>query len=307
MGIKMKVAAIVVTYNDGFKFKEWTKHYEIYKDEVYKYVIVDNGSKKEYLDQVRGYFKDADILTRQDNGGCTAAYNDGIKHALKDPEVDAIMLIGNDMMLEKGGVTKLYEFLMSDKSYGMVAPIMFEKDSDVVADFGCGIKKSLYLEPFAVGERYNTIKVKKRIVSATTGGMNLSKVSFYKEVGLQDETLFMYSDEVDMGIRSKIAGYKMAVTSEVKSWHQHINPANSNRRLVYSDYLIGRNKLYLGWKHFGLPKVAYLFISQNLIFFKRFLSCIKNRKSQKPNFYYLWGVYSGLFRNMKMPSNIELP
>lgn len=78
----MKVAGIVITYNDGFKLKEWHKHYQVYKDELYKMIIVDNGSEQAYLDKVKELFKEAIIIERTSNGGTTAAYNDGIRLGL---------------------------------------------------------------------------------------------------------------------------------------------------------------------------------------------------------------------------------
>ena len=44
-----------------------------------------------------------------------------------------------------------------------------------------------------------------------SGGMNLGKREFYEKVGLQDEKLFMYSDEVDIGTRAKKLGFKMMI------------------------------------------------------------------------------------------------
>ena len=48
----MKLAGVSITYNDGYKVNEWFRWYEEYKDELYKLIIVDNGSDPEYLKQV---------------------------------------------------------------------------------------------------------------------------------------------------------------------------------------------------------------------------------------------------------------
>ena len=45
----MRVAAITITLNDDYKFEEWCKYYEEYKDEIYLHIIVDNGSKPTYI------------------------------------------------------------------------------------------------------------------------------------------------------------------------------------------------------------------------------------------------------------------
>jgi hypothetical protein len=56
----MKIAAITITYNDGFKIHEWRQHYNEYKDDVYLHIIVDNNSEKSYLEEVKHYFSKND-------------------------------------------------------------------------------------------------------------------------------------------------------------------------------------------------------------------------------------------------------
>ena len=142
----MKLAGVSITYNDGYKIKEWAQWYDEYKDELYKFIIVDNGSDPEYLHQVETLFNDAIIIKRTTNGGCTSAYNDGIKIALKDPEVTHIALLGNDIRLKRGSLAKCVEFLESDPELGMVAPVLLNADSDVVADFGDSLTKCLMIK-----------------------------------------------------------------------------------------------------------------------------------------------------------------
>jgi GT2 family glycosyltransferase len=297
----MNIAAIVITYNDGYKFKEWVEHHQTYKDELYKHIIVDNGSASEYLNLVEANFTESFIIKRSSNGGCTGAYNDGIKLALSDPKVDAIMLIGNDMKLENGGVNDLSRFLGSDDCFGMVAPILLSKDSQMIDDFGCEVSRSLYMNAYDVGKNVSDTLVKQRIVGSVTGGMNLARREFYEKVGLQDEKLFMYSDEVDIAIRAEQEGFKMAVTREVKSWHQHINPNNGNNRALYTFYLISRNKMYLARKHFGFNRIIYVlgFLFSRIVFAMAF--GLFKRTKWKQQAYFFWGIINGFFGNMKLP------
>jgi GT2 family glycosyltransferase len=300
----MKIAAIVITFNDGYKFKEWLDHHRIYRDELYLHIIVDNGSDPAYVKMVEESFPDSVVIKRTSNGGCTGAYNDGIKRALSDPAVDAIMLIGNDIRLENGGVSGLHSFLMSDKAYGMIAPVLLAKDSTLIDDYGCNITKTLYMDPFDVRKDIEAVDVAFREIDSVTGGMNMAKREFYEHVGLQDELLFMYSDEVDMGIRARKAGYKMAVTKLVRSWHQHINPAQRTARMPYSSFLIGRNKVYLAWKHFGLAKALYVFWAQAKKFALGMAYSIVKQKELKHQLFFIWGACKGLMKDMRLPDGI---
>ena len=298
----MKLAGVVITYNDGYKVKEWAHWYQEYKDELYTYIIVDNGSDSNYLQQLESIFSNAIIIKRKTNGGCTSAYNDGIRKALEDPEVTHIALIGNDIRLMKGSLTKCVELLESDRNLGMVAPVLLKADSDIVADFGCSINDDLSMNPYGVGVKVSELNPLFRYCEAVTGGMNVSKRSFYETtVGLQDENLFMYSDEVDMGIRAKNAGVKMAVTKEALSWHQHINESKTGRRHPFNSYLVGRNKVYLANKHFGKKKrnKEFIFMLRQALLF----SCYRVVKGQfsfiREEIWKVRGAYNGLKGNME--------
>lgn len=297
----MRIIGVVITYNDGYKFKEWCHWYEEYREELYKLIIVDNGSEPDYLQMVESYFKDAIIIKRTSNGGCTSAYNDGIRRALEFSEVTHIALIGNDIRLEKGSLTKCVELLDSDECLSMVAPILLNADSDIVADFGCSINSDLSMNPYGVGQSLANLIHVTRYCDCVTGGMNVAKRSFYEAtVGLQDENLFMYSDEVDMGLRARKAGVKMAVTKEAISWHQHINPPGMIRRHPYSNYLIARNKVYLGGKHFGVGKKISLFnrfFFHNLLVLLGYLFTLKWKDLKYPCWSMLGACY-GLVGNM---------
>ena len=147
----MNVAAITITYNDDYKFTEWLGHYQEYKDELYLHIVVDNHSCEEYASKLRTFFPCSKIIRRSSNGGCTYAYNDGIKVALADKNVDAILLIGNDIRLPAGELTKLYPFLYRDEGLGMVAPVVLKKDSEVIESVGCFISRYLFLKEPYVG------------------------------------------------------------------------------------------------------------------------------------------------------------
>lgn len=296
----MNIAAITITYNDGYKFQEWVEYYQEYKKELYLHIVVDNGSEESYIAQLKSTFTESVIIERGKNGGCTYAYNDGIRRALSDKNVDAIMLIGNDIKLSHGGVGKLCDFLYSNDTYGMVEPIILRKDSNIVEDFGCSISRFLIMRPFALGVDMKELKQDFRLVEAVTGGMNLSRRSFYEEVGIQDELLFMYSDEVDMGLRANKKGFKLAVTRSSVAWHQHINIDNSSRRMFYTSYLIGRNKVYLARKHYGgyrqLEQMSY----HLFLFLGGLIMNIGNKENMNHLLFFMKGSWSGFVGNMRL-------
>jgi GT2 family glycosyltransferase len=306
----MKIAAITITYNDDYKFNEWFQHYNEYKDELFLHIIVDNNSNKEYLNKVKSTFVGSHVIERKSNGGCTGAYNDGIKYALSLLEVDAIMLIANDIKLQKGSASILYNTLYSDPKMGMISPVLILKNSDsIVEDFGCSISRTLIMKEYGIGKNINDIKDNINYCESLTGGMNLSKREFYEKVGLQDDNLFMYSDEVDMGLRAMKKGFTMASVKTAICWHEHINKdMNTNRRDPFTKYLAGRNKVYVAKKHFGVFRVIYVFLFYVFgSMYKILINLIKGNFYQiKEYFWLIFGAVMGLLGNMK-PNRFSVP
>ena len=297
-----RIAVISITLDDGYKIDQWHQYYEEYKSEIALHVIVDNGSSQSYIAQLKSLFPDSLLIERKTNGGCTIAYNDGIRAALAQKEITHIALMANDIKLQKGALSRCVEVLDSNENLGMVEPVLLEKDSDIINDFGCTITKHLFMNAFMKGKSYKVIQEKVHYATTVTGGMNIAKRSFYESiVGLQDEKLFMYSDEVDMGLRAQKAGVKMAAVGDALAWHQHINPPGNSHRLPYSKYLIARNKVYLGRKHFGV----FRSFSQFLYFqHKSFMGVVlytmgKGKENIKDQAWQFWGAVNGLFGNMK--------
>ena len=295
----MKIAAITVTYNDGYKLEEWYNYYLEYKDELHKIIIVDNGSESPYLNKVKTLFSDSIIIERTVNGGMTAAYNEGIRIALADPEIDSILLLANDFKLEKNGIPKLYRFLMSNEHYGIVSPVVLQNNSEKVESVGCYISWSLYLKEPHVGELLSSIKQETFMVDTVAGGLNLARRELYETIGLQDEELFMYSDEADLGLRIKQTPYKVAVTKDMKVWHQHINPKERSIRLPYSAFLIGRNKIYLAYKHFGFLRAFLIFSLHMYKFLIGLITGIKSKEKIQFQFFFFVGSICGVLRIKK--------
>lgn len=292
----MKIAIITITYNDDYKFREWCNWYNEYKDDIYLHIIVDNGSSDDYKNKVKGFFSDSIIIERKTNGGCTGAYNDGLRRALADKDVDAIMLLGNDIRLKKGTIEKMYHFLCSSTSYGMVGGVVYRKDTDIIESYGDTIN-SIGLPHINYRNQKIEDVPQSLVVSYVGGGINLAKREFYERVGLQDENLFMYNDEMDMFYRAKKKGYVEAVTKDAIAWHQHISYPSNNDLSWKMSFLNGRNRVYIIKKHLGikgLPMFLYMFGMETLVAIRD----ICDKKSRRNYWWKIKGFVAGLINNM---------
>ena len=302
----MYIASITVYCDEGFRLESWIDFFSEYSAEIYKHIIINNGKEEDNL-LLKNKFPNSNIIFTK-NKALTAAYNIGIRLALSDSKVDSIMLIGNDMKLPKGNTTKLFNFLYSNKKFGMVAPILLFKDNEITEAYGARVEPNhLTFTHLYRGVPLNDIKDDIIITDSVPGGMNISKRNYYEQVGLQDENLFMYSDEIDTAIRAKKKGFILAATKNIIAWHQHVNLNKSDAKSPLSGYLMGRNEIYLAHKHYGNKEILSAFIVR-LGKSVRFLgSALIKRKSTpqlKFSWFYFKGVIAGLLNNMKINNKL---
>lgn len=299
------IALLTLTRNDDYKLQEWYNHYLEYKNENFLHIIIDNGSTEQYVKRIKELFVDSVIIELGYNGGCTGAYNAGIKYALKNTNVDTISLIGNDIKISADALSTLYEMLHSQNEYGMIAPVLLNRTGTIDCYGEHLDRKNMNL--VVLNKNAKVEDVPEVLLTETLpGGCNLAKREFYEKVGLQDEKFFMYADEVDMGIRGERAGFKFVTTTKAKAWHMHINPPGQVNRNPMAAYLMGRNHIYLARKLFG-RKVVFHTIMHRLkgaaVFY---LSCIKHCKS-KEEWRYARAFTKGVFAGIKgdMTNNFE--
>ena len=296
------LGAVTVTYNDGYKIEQLRAYYNEIKEVIDHYVIVDNGSSDNYRDQVKAYFPKAELICLEKNCGTTGAYNRGIELLLNKFDCEFIMIYGNDVRVSPADIRSLIDYLGKHKDVGMITSVLLQKDCSVVADAGCYInKKELSLTVKDAGKDYSSIEHTPLTVEAVTGGFNIASAEFYRTVGLQDERLFMYSDEVDMGIRAKEKNYQMVILRNTVAWHQHINPPGKAIRHPYSAYLMARNKIYLAYKHISSFSALRLFVKYLYRDLIRVIYHGIKRNAEKTEWHrwHMIGAFYGLRKDME--------
>ena len=257
----MKIATITLFCNESFRLETWKKYYAEYRDGIALHVIMNNGDPKD-TPTLREAFPDSLIL-ESPSPNMMYSYNLALREILKDSEIDAIGQIVNDIRIEPGGIPLLWETLYSREDLFAVSPVLLEKDSDKVVCFGCEINRKNYRYiQLDSGKKLDSLPREIRMVSGLPGGIFLAKRSYYESLGFQDEAIYMYADEIDMGIRVASQGLKMAATSFVLAWHQHQFKELSAGRHANSmaAFYIGRNAVYLASKYESALRVARVFL-----------------------------------------------
>lgn len=294
----MKIAVITLFCREWFRAETWKRYYDGYKEDVYLHVIVNNGDADD-TDRLKELFPDSLVL-RSETPNMMASYNLALREILLRPEVDAIAQIVNDIRIAPGGLRVLYGYLYREPSLVMVSPVLLKKDSDIVDSLGCEINpRNLNFVHNEVDRPLSEVRRQERFVTALPAGIVLARRDRYEQFGFQDESLMMYADEIDMGIRVARLGYRLGATTEAQAWHQHVNPQGKAVRSMNAAVLMGRNPVYIARKYYSPWRVAVVFLYRVYRGLDEVRSAVMHGKGKEFR-RFGWHMVKGAFAGLRM-------
>lgn len=249
----LRIAAVAVAFNEDHQLSAFKRHYDGYADQLYAHVIVDNGSRPDYVRRLEQTFPASTILSLPGNGGTTAAFNAGIRHALGDPQVDAVLLTVQDVQLDRGFLPAVGALLSTDARIAGAGGVVFSAGTGTrVESYGGDVDWLRFdLHPHASGIEDVATLPETSEVDFIPGGVTLIRREAFEQTGLQDERLFMYCDELDWIFRAQARGYRFVVTKRARAWHQHASTGDPGARRLRLEFYNLRNRVYLVGKHHG--------------------------------------------------------
>lgn len=217
----MKVAVVVLNYNGNEDTLECLRSLEKITYAPAQAYVVDNGSNP----PLRPAFEAAGfrmrLLENAENLGFTGGNNGATRVALSEG-ADAVLLLNNDTIVDPGFLEPMVRALESDPGLGIVTPkIYFYGRDRVFWAHGARVDRWTARSPhIGVYEsdsgQYDHIREVERV----TGCAMLARRALLEQVGLLDERFFIYSEEMDWCLRSRRAGWRMAVVKESIIWHK---------------------------------------------------------------------------------------
>ncbi len=221
-------------------------------------VIIDNASTDGSIDNLRSQlqthpdqYPEIIIEELKDNTGFANAVNVGIKLA----KTEYVLLLNNDTVADKRMVERLLLAIDGKKRvFSVSAKMLSMKNTDVIDDSG-----DLYCAlgwAFSPGRDKNSKSYSKRaeVTSACAGAAIYNKEVFNK-IGYFDEAHFCYLEDVDIGYRARIYGYKNLYEPTAIVFHAGSGTSGS-RYNVFKEELTAANNLYFIYKN--MPAIQLL-------------------------------------------------
>lgn len=268
--MKKKIIENVAIIIVNWKQYELTKKCinSIYKSNSINFniILVDNEYQTESLAKLEENFKNLKIFKNISNQGYAAANNIGINYA-KQNRYDFILLLNNDVEVEKGFLRPLINCLKRNNRLGAVQPVIMEYNRRKKVWNAGGYLNDFYGLPYT----NKKLNLKSHEVDWITGCCILIKTSLVDKVGLLDENFFAYFEDVDWSIRMQELGYRLGIVENSIIYHHGSKSlSNSVFEGVLSPlihYLNIRNHIYLIKKHKNKFNLLGAFVFQICKFF----------------------------------------
>lgn len=226
------VSIILVNYN-GLKWLQLCVHSLLNTDYPhFEIIVVDNASTDGSVDYLRKNYSDCiRVIRLHENLGFCEGCNVGFREA----RGDIIALLNNDVEVNKKWLTSAVEKLQSDDKVASVqSKIMQYTDKRVIDCAGLSVDRYGLVAKIGNGEidhgQYDDIPE----IWASSGGAMIVWRHILTKTGLFDPMSFLYYDDVDLGWRIRLLGYKSLLEPSSLVYHM----GSSTTKTVPSSFII---------------------------------------------------------------------
>jgi GT2 family glycosyltransferase len=200
-------------------------------------IVVDNASEEEIETALAERFPDVLLVRNDSNLGFAGGMNAGIRRAL-ETGADYLLLLNNDTVVDQALVAELVEAARERPDAGIVSPLEFFRDSpEIVSSAGlrCDLRRAYQGPPLQRGERDVGQFRGVREADASSGTAMLVPAPVVREVGLLDEALYLYIEDVDWAFRMRSTGRRVYVALGARIWHGNATSSGGedSPRLTY--------------------------------------------------------------------------
>ena len=222
----------------------------------YEILVIDNDSQDGSVEAIEQEFPFVKITKNETNKGFGAANNQGIEQS----QGKYVFCLNTDTILYNNAVKILFDFMEKNQDFGACGANLYHQDmspayscADMHNTWNCSAiywLLKLIFKKYCSPREINTLKYTDMV----TGADLFMRKSVLDKIGLFDENIFMYSEDMDLCKRIKDNDYQIAIIPEAKIIH-----------------LEGRNKKNFLKRTQMVVKGKYYFLKKHKMFMPRFV------------------------------------
>jgi GT2 family glycosyltransferase len=271
----MDIGIVVLNYNTRDLLRECLHSLARTRGAAIDVTVVDNASEDASAEMVRqefpgGAYPWVHLIASSKNGGYAYGNNLALREYVAQAEPPrALMLLNTDTVVPPDALRRMLDFMDSHARVGVVGPKLVRADGSL--DLACrrsfptpevsfyrmvGLSRLFPKSP-RFG-RYNLTYLDENTaaeVDSVVGAAMLMRTAALRQVGLLDETFFMYGEDLDLALRIKQHGWQVYYYPAVEILHYKRESSKRSRKAQVEFY----RAMYLFYeKHYRRTTPFYL-------------------------------------------------
>jgi GT2 family glycosyltransferase len=225
----IRISIVIVSWNAKKYVQECLDSLKAYAgNPETEIIVVDNASSDGTPEMVLESYPAVVLIRNQKNFGFAKGNNIGIRHSTGE----YVYLINSDVNVFEGCIEKMLAYMEANPRIGLLGPRMLGADGKSYRSYMGAptlwrmLCRALSLDDlfprskFFAGymmQYFNADRIAE--VDILNGWFWVTRREALNEVGLLDETLFMYGDDLDWSKRFRDAGWKVVYFPDAESLH----------------------------------------------------------------------------------------
>lgn len=242
--MKNEVTVIIPNYRGEKFIRDCLDSLRSQTFKCFDVIVADNHSEDGSAEIIENEYPEVTLIKLSDNFGFSRAVNEGIKAS----DTPYVLLLNNDTKADERFVEKMHSAIVKDEKIFSVSSKMLQMMRpdriDGAGDLYCALGWAFARGKDKKKDRYS----KTCDVFASCGGAAIYRRKILDEIGWFDEFHFAYLEDVDIGYRARIMGYRNVYEPEAVVYHMGSGVSGS-RHNDFKVRLSARNNMYVVMKN----------------------------------------------------------
>jgi GT2 family glycosyltransferase len=285
------LSVIIVNYNVEYFLEQCLLSVEkAAKNIDAEIFVVDNNSVDGSVNLVKEKFPFVKLIENKKNTGFSFANN----QAIKESNGKYVLLLNPDTLVEEDTFEKMITFMNTHQDAGGLGVMMVDGKGIFLPESKRGLPTPMvaFYKIFGLSALFPKSKIfgryhvgyldknKTHEIEILSGAFMLLRKKVLDEIGLLDETFFMYGEDIDLSYRITKAGYKNYYFPETKIIHY--KGESTKKSSVNYVFIFYRAMIIFAEKHFSQKNAKTfstlinlaIYLRAALAIFYRFISTI---------------------------------
>ena len=235
-----EASIVIINYNGLSYLEELFSSIQKQTLKPREILLVDNASSDKSVEFIKNSYPETRIIRLSKNLGFAAAANAG----LKESSCEAAALVNTDIRLDENWLENLLASLAAEEKIAAVAAkIMLYDQPRLLNGVGGGMNRLGYTWDIGMFEEdIGQYDSPSEVIFAPASAALFRKSAVLGSGGF-DESFFMYHEDVDLGWRLWLLGYRIVTCPKAIAHHHFGGSTKASRSMLWRELLGERNDM----------------------------------------------------------------